>query len=60
MDGESQEHREARLRSLWSKLDSKNTGYLDYTGLKSGLVSMNHRKSNPHALSHSLQSLIAD
>ncbi|KAF2164842.1 hypothetical protein M409DRAFT_24747 [Zasmidium cellare ATCC 36951] len=42
MDGESQAQREARLRSLWSKLDTKNKGTLDYNALKNGLQGMNH------------------
>lgn len=43
MDGESQAQREARLRSLWGKLDTKNKGTLDYNALKIGLQGMNHR-----------------
>lgn len=43
MDGESQTQREARLRSLWGKLDTKNKGTLDYNALKNGLSGMNHR-----------------
>ncbi|KAF7197279.1 Calcium-binding mitochondrial carrier SAL1 [Pseudocercospora fuligena] len=42
MDGESQAQREARLRSLWEKLDTKRKGNLDYEALKRGLVLMNH------------------
>ena len=44
MDGESQAQREARLRSLWEKLDTKRKGNLDYEALKRGLVLMNHRE----------------
>lgn len=50
MDGESQAQREARLRSLWGKLDTKRKGNLDYEALKRGLVLMNHREwSYPQA-----------
>ena len=48
MDGESQAQREARLRSLWSKLDTKNKGTLDYNALKNGLQGMNHRMCRLH------------
>ena len=44
MDGESREHREERLRSLWSQLDVRRKGYLDLPALKSGLALMNHRE----------------
>lgn len=44
MDGESNEERERRLRSLWLQLDVKRKGYLDVPALKSGLAQMNHRK----------------
>lgn len=44
MDGESQAQREARLRSLWGKLDTKKKGTLDYNALKNGLQGMNHRE----------------
>jgi solute carrier family 25 phosphate transporter 23/24/25/41 len=44
MDGESEEHREQRLQSLWRKLDIKRKGYLDLPALKSGLAQMNHRE----------------
>lgn len=43
MDGESQAQRDARLRSLWEKLDTKRKGTLDYEALKRGLVAVNHR-----------------
>lgn len=43
MDGESQAQREARLRSLWLKLDTKRKGTLDFEALKRGLVAANHR-----------------
>lgn len=46
MDGESQAQREARLRSLWGKLDTKQKGTLDYNALKNGLQGMNHRMYN--------------
>ncbi|CAK3994169.1 Calcium-binding mitochondrial carrier SAL1 [Lecanosticta acicola] len=42
MDGEPSAQREARLRSLWSKLDTKQKGTLDYEALKRGLEVMNH------------------
>ncbi|CAK1357991.1 Calcium-binding mitochondrial carrier SAL1 [Cercospora beticola] len=42
MDGESQAQREARLRSLWLKLDTKRKGTLDFEALKRGLVAANH------------------
>ena len=43
MDGESPDEREARLRSLWQKLDTKAKGTLDLEALKNGLSVMNHR-----------------
>lgn len=49
MDGESSAQREARLRSLWEKLDTKKKGTLDLEALKRGLDSMNHRKICPEA-----------
>ncbi|KAF2216928.1 hypothetical protein CERZMDRAFT_108814 [Cercospora zeae-maydis SCOH1-5] len=42
MDGESQAQREARLRSLWLKLDTKRKGTLDFEALKRGLLAANH------------------
>ncbi|KAM3424626.1 hypothetical protein BST61_g6615 [Cercospora zeina] len=42
MDGESQAQREARLRSLWLRLDTKRKGTLDFEALKRGLVAANH------------------
>lgn len=44
MDGESESEREERLKTLWSKLDTKRKGYLDLPALKSGLAQMNHRE----------------
>lgn len=46
MDGESDDQREYRLRTLWNKLDVKRKGYLDLAGLKSGLAQMNHREQH--------------
>lgn len=43
MDGESQAQRDARLRSLWERLDTKKKGTLDYEALKRGLGAVNHR-----------------
>ena len=43
MDGESDAQREARLQQLWSKLDTKKKGTLDFNALKNGLATMNHR-----------------
>ncbi|EMF09222.1 mitochondrial carrier [Sphaerulina musiva SO2202] len=42
MDGESQAQRDARLRSLWERLDTKKKGTLDYEALKRGLGAVNH------------------
>lgn len=52
MDGESEEQREYRLRTLWNKLDVKRKGYLDLAGLKSGLAQMNHRELHHPYTSH--------
>jgi len=41
-NGESEEQRERRLRSLWSKLDTKKKGTLDLPALKNGLKQINH------------------
>lgn len=43
MDGESEEEREARIRALWQKLDTKKKGNVDFAALKNGLIRMNHR-----------------
>ena len=44
MEGESESQREERLRSLWRQLDTTRKGYLDMSGLKTGLAKMNHRE----------------
>lgn len=42
MDKESEEQREKRVRSLWSKLDYQNKGELDITDLRRGLKKLDH------------------
>lgn len=44
MEEESQEQREARVRSLWAQLDTRNEDSLDLPGLKRGLTKLDHRK----------------
>lgn len=44
MDGESEEERDARIKALWDKLDTKKKGSLDLPALKNGLAKMNHRQ----------------
>lgn len=44
MDEESQEQRDARVRSLWEKLDTKKEGLLDLPALKRGLKTLDHRR----------------
>lgn len=44
MDGESLEERDARVRSLWDKLDTRNEGSLDVTALRRGLRKIDHRE----------------
>ena len=41
-NGESEEQRDRRLRSLWGKLDTKKKGTLDLSALKNGLKQINH------------------
>ena len=54
MDGESQEHREQRLKSLWLQLDSKRKGFLELSDLKTGLSKMNHRGYRGHEVQRRL------
>ncbi|KAK6435533.1 hypothetical protein LTR95_008276 [Oleoguttula sp. CCFEE 5521] len=42
MDGESKEHRAARIKALWDQLDTKKKGNVDLPALKNGLARMNH------------------
>lgn len=42
MDGESSAQRDARLRELWDRLDTKKKGTLDLPALKLGLQNINH------------------
>lgn len=42
MEEESYEQRDRRLQELWSKLDTKKKGTLDYAALRNGLIRMNH------------------
>ena len=40
---ESQNQRDARVESLWRKLDPHGAGELDYKGLQRGLRRIDHR-----------------
>ena len=42
--GESQNQRDARVESLWAKLDPGRTGELDLKGLRKGFRKIDHRK----------------
>ncbi|KAK4989556.1 hypothetical protein LTR50_003163 [Elasticomyces elasticus] len=42
MEHESQAARDARIRSLWNTLDTRNEGSLDVPGLKNGLAKLDH------------------
>lgn len=54
MDGESQKERDARLRALWTKLDTKKKGTLDLEALKSGLAKINHPLKDADVLIHDM------
>jgi solute carrier family 25 phosphate transporter 23/24/25/41 len=41
---ESQNQRDARVESLWRKLDYQNKGELDWKGLQKGLRRIDHRQ----------------
>lgn len=43
MDGESQDERAQRIEGLWRKLDTRQEGQLDLTGLQKGLRKIDHR-----------------
>ena len=43
MDSEDNSAREARVKKLWKRLDTKNEGKLDANGLKKGLQEIDHR-----------------
>ena len=43
MEGEDQGAREARVKRLWKRLDTRNEGRLDANGLKRGLQEIDHR-----------------
>jgi solute carrier family 25 phosphate transporter 23/24/25/41 len=44
MNGEKKDERDARIRSLWQKLDTKKKGNVDLAALKAGLANINHRQ----------------
>lgn len=50
MDEESQEEREARIRDLFRKLDTKKKGTLDLPALRNGLANMDHPLANAENL----------
>ena len=52
MNGETQEHRDARIKELWQTLDTRSTGQLDLDGLKKGLRKMDHPLKNADSLLH--------
>ena len=43
MDGEDQAAQDARVEKLWRTLDTRNEGQLNLSGLKKGLIKIDHR-----------------
>ena len=43
MDGEDQSARDARIDKLWNVLDTRQEGQLNISGLKKGLLKLDHR-----------------
>ena len=43
MDSESQAERDARILTLWEKLDTQSEGSLDIKAFKKGLRKLDHR-----------------
>lgn len=54
MDGETEEHREARIAELWKTLDTGGKGEIDFNGLRKGLRKMDHRE--PTSATNEMQS----
>ena len=52
MNGETSEHRKARIEKLWNNLDTQGAGELDISGLKKGLKKMDHPLKNADSLLH--------
>lgn len=50
MDDESEEQRDKRILSLWSKLDVRRQGSLDVSALKLGLKKLDHPLQNADEL----------
>ena len=51
-DGETKEHRDARIHELWHNLDTRRVGILDLDGLKKGLKKIDHPLKNADSLLH--------
>jgi solute carrier family 25 phosphate transporter 23/24/25/41 len=52
MNGESNEHRDQRIKELWRSLDTRKQGELDLRGLQRGLRSIDHPLKNADDLLH--------
>ena len=48
MESEDKVAREARVKKLWKRLDTRNEGRLDANGLKKGLQEIDHRWCTPN------------
>ena len=59
MDGEDQAAQDARVEKLWRTLDTRDEGQLNLSGLKKGLIKIDHRSFTVLLLSSCLTGVIS-
>ena len=59
MDGEDQAAQDARVEKLWKTLDTGNEGQLNLSGLKKGLIKIDHRSFTVLLLGSSLTGIVS-